>query len=509
MEGRCKTGNPVQTNQRMQLDWNKVNWSQIKHQVEKIQQKIFRETQTGNFREVNNLQRLLVRSLPARLWAVRLITEINSGRSTPGVDGRLYRTARQKINLVECLKFKNYKPKPIKVRWIPKPNGSKRKLGIPTIMDRAMQSLVLLALDPEWEAKFEPHSFGFRPGRSAIDTISHMWKTLVHQKGHRPHPGWVFDADISKCFDNINHDALLIKLNGSPFRKIIRAWLKCGAINRIGFERTKKGTPQGGVISPLLANIALDGLERQFGIYTKTGNYKPPSHRSGFDKDVAFFRYADDFIILAPSREVLVDYIIPKVKSFLLKVDLKLNEAKTRIVNVSEGFNFLGFRFQRYYRRNGSIKEFAYYPCRDRLDRFLAKLKLYVRRNWNVDVKELIKGLNRRIRGFCNYFKWSKAYKAFGYLSHRIWEILWQWAKKRHPRRRGRKWIRNRYWKTVGNSRWIFSFEGIHMVEPYNLTAQWWKWPRVRLHTSPYDPNELEYWKNRRQKHRGKQVIIS
>ena len=497
----------VHTNQRVQIDWESVSWSQVKHKVEKIQQKIFRDTQTSNFRSVNQLQKLLVRSLFARLWAVKLVTEVNRGKNTPGIDGHVYKTSKEKIKLAESLIFKNYKPFPVKIRWISKPSGGKRKLGIPIIRDRAMQALVLMALEPEWEAKFEPHSFGFRPGRSAIDAVSHIWNTLIHRKGRRPHPGWVFDADISKCFDNIDHNAILSKIEGSPFQGIVRSWLKSGSIDRVGFERTKKGTPQGGVISPLLANIALDGLERLFGIYSRTGKYRPPSCRNRMDKDVAFFRYADDFIIIAPSREVITRYIVPKVKSFLLEIGLSLNEAKTRIVNISEGFKFLGFEFRRFYRRDGSIKEFSHSPSRERLDRFLANLKLYIRFNWNVDVKDLIRGLNRRIRGFCNYYKWSKAYQAFSYLSHRIWEILWQWAKRRHRRKRGRKWIRDRYWKTIGNSKWIFSFEGVHMIQPYSLTAQWWKYPKVRIHTSPYDYNALAYWEKRRKRYKGSKTI--
>ncbi len=509
MEGRRETElNFVRTNQLVQIDWNHVNWSKINHQVESIQQKIFRDAQIGNFREVKQHQKLLVRSFFARLWAVKLVTEVNSGRSTSGIDGRLYKTGKEKVDLVESLRLKNYKPNPVKVRWIPKASGGRCKLGIPTIRDRAMQALVLLAMDPEWEAKFEPHSFGFRPGRSAIDAISHIGNTLMHYKGRIHHPGWIFDADISKCFDNIDHDALLAKVDGSPFQRIIEAWLKSGAISQIGFERTEKGTPQGGVISPLLANIALDGLERQFGIYTRTGKYKAPSQRNGYDKDVAVFRYADDFIVLAPSREVLVNYVIPKVESFLSTVNLSLNEGKTRIVNVSDGFKFLGFVFQRFCHRNGFIKEFTYFPSRDRLDRFLVKLKNYIRFNWNVDVKDFIKGLNRRIRGFCNYFKWSNAHKAFAYLSHRIWELLWQWAKRWHPKR-NRKWLRSHYWKIVGNNKWVFSCQGIHLVEPYTLTVQWWKWSKVRIHTSPYDQKAAEYWRNRQQRNHRRQRVES
>ena len=295
MDGRREIENNfIRTNQRVQIEWDQIDWSQVKHQVENKQQKIFRDAQRGNFWRVKQYQKLLVRSLSARLLAVKLVTEINAGRNTPGIDGHLVKTRKAKISLTESLKLRNYKPNPVKVKWISKPNGNRRKLGIPTIRDRVMQALILLAMEPEWETKFEPHSFGFRPGRSAIDAVSHITNTLIHRKGCRPHPGWVFDADITKCFDNIDHGALLVEINNSPFQKIIRKWLKSGLISKIGFERQKKGIPQGGVIRPLLANIALDGLERQFGIYSRTGKYIPPSHRRGYNKDVALFRYADD-----------------------------------------------------------------------------------------------------------------------------------------------------------------------------------------------------------------------
>ena len=493
MEGRRETEYSVCANQLEQIDWNQIIWNSIKHQVERIQQKIFRDARKGNFRKVKQYQKLLVRSLPARLWAVRLTTEINNGRNTPGIDGRIYKTGIEKMHLVASLRLRNYKADPLKIRFIPKLNGDRRKLGIPTIRDRAMQALVLLALNPEWESRFEPHSFGFRPGKSAIDAVSYIVHTLLPRKGCRTHPGWIFDADISKCFDNIDHDALLRKIEGNPFTEIVRKWLRSGAISQVGFELIKKGTPQGGVISPLLANIALDGLERQFGIYTRTGNYIGPSHRSGQNKDIALFRYADDFIILAPSKEILVNYVIPKVKSFLLEIGLNLNEAKTHVVNLSEGFKFLGFKFQRFYRQNGSIRKFTYFPSRERLDRFLIKLKDYIRLNWNVDIKDFIKGLNRRIRGFCNYYRWSDAHRAFGYLSYRIWELMWRWAKRRHPKQNS-GWLRKHYWKEIGNSKWVFTYQGVNLVQPYTLTVQWWKWPKVKIHSSPYDPEAIKYW---------------
>lgn len=500
MEGRREMDvQSMRANQRDAVDWAQVDWGQVKHQVESAQQKIFRDTQAGNFKEVKHRQKLLAGSLAARLWAVRLVCEVNRGKNTPGIDGCLYTTGEQKVALAESLTFKGYISRPVRIVFIPKPTGGKRRLGIPTLRDRAMQALVLLAMNPEWEAKFEPNSFGFRPGRSTIDAVSHITRVLLGRKGAKPHPGWVLDADISKCFDTIDHEALLAKIGGSPFQGIIRSWLKSGAVGPVGFELTEKGTPQGGVISPLLANIALDGLERQFGIFSRNGVYINPSKRAGLNRLIAVYRYADDFIVLAPSREVVVNYIIPMVKAFLATVGLSLSEAKTRVVNVSEGFDFLGFTFRRFYQRNGNIRKFTYFPSRERLDRFMSKLRMYVNLNVTIDVVELIAGVNRRVIGACNYYKWSNAHDAFGYLTFRLWELMWQWAKKRHPKR-GSKWIRDRYWKAVGGSKWVFSFHGSTVVQPYTLTVQWWKRPMARILTSPFDAKEADYWARRRKR---------
>ena len=500
MEEWCKAGlEPAHVGQRGALDWRAVDWAKIGRQVEKIQRQIFQETRAGNYINVNRLQKLLAKSLPARLIAVRRVTEINGGRYTAGIDGRICENDIQKAALVEELRIKTYRSDPVLVVWIPKPDGDWRRLGIPTIRDRAMQALVFIAMEPEWEAKFEPHSFGFRPGRSAIDAVHYIAKDLMHYRGHTPHPGWVLDADISKCFDNIDHEALLARINGSPFQGLIRSWLKSGAISEIGFEETERGTPQGGVISPLLANIALTGLETQFGIYSKNGRYIPPSCRAGLNKSVTIDRFADDFVGLAPSREVIEDYIIPKVRAFLATVGLSLNDVKTRIVNISEGFSFLGFTFQRFFRQDGSIKDFVYAPNRNRLDRFCDRLGDFLRQSRCDDVATIIDGMNRRIRGFCNYFRWGNAYKAFSYLSHRVWELLWGWCKRRHPKRNA-MWLRNRYWRMVGNDRWTFTWQEKQVVHPYELAGQWWKWPKVRLFTSPYDPSEAEYWQARRER---------
>lgn len=253
------------------------------------------------------------------------------------------------------------------------------------------------------------------------------------------------------------------------------------------------------MISPLLANVALDGLERQFGIYSRNDRYIAPVQRRGQDKGVAVFRYAGNFIVTAPSREILAQYVIPKVRDFLSTVGLSNNEAKTQVVNISDGFDFLGFHFQRFCRRDGSIKELMYSPSQPRLDKFVGKLKACVHHGWKMDVKELIRGLNLRIRGFCNYYRWSDAHKAFACLSYRLWELLWRWVRRRHKPRDHGLGV-NHYWKVVGGSNWVFSYQSVHLILPWTLTVQWWKWPQVRTDTSPYDPEAMQYWQARQQR---------
>lgn len=498
MAGRCETGEqPVHDGQRQPIDWDTVDWNQVKLGVRRMQRRIYQQTRAGIFKEVVETEKLLVKSLSARLLAVHQVTEINSGRYTPGIDGVTYHDSAKKVALAERLKQRDkYKPMPARAVFIPKPSGDLRRLGIPVMDDRAMEALVLLVMDPEWEAKFEPNSYGFRPGRSAIDAVQAIANTLIPRKGCRMHPGWVLDADISKCFDTIDHEALLAKLTGSPFQGLIRSWLKAGSISCVGFEESTKGTPQGGIISPLLANIALDGLERMFGIYTKTGNYYSPHRRKGINKDIAIFRYADDFIVLAPSKAIIIEYVIPKVKKFLAGVGLDLNKAKTRVVNVSDGFNFLGFRFQRFHRRNGEVRKFVYQPNPERVRLFANKLAEQIKRSGNIDVKEMIRSLNRQIVGFCNYFRWSDTRRAFPWLSTALWTLLWRWARRKHPTR-GRKWLRKRYWAVKNGSKWVFSWGGADLVRPYQLSVEWWRYPILRIDTSLYDESSIQYWKNR------------
>lgn len=351
------------------------------------------------------------------------------------------------------------------------------------------------------------------PGRNAhhaVKCISDILHKNVKQYGGLS-PGekalqtWILDADISKCFDNINHKALLNKIHqSSPFFKTIRKWLQVGTITTIGFKRSYKGTPQGGVISPLLANIALHGLEELFGIYTdKTKNecpdkkkYLSPSMRRRRNKWISLVRYADDFVVIAraDSDRRIKSYILPKIRQFLREVGLEINQAKTKIVNAQQGFTFLGFKFR--FRKD--LNSTTYWPDRARIDRSLRKLSDFVmmrKRIHGSEMPQFIANINRRIKGIIRYYGWSQAWGTISYIGHRVWKLMYKWSLKRHPKR-GKKWVRNYYfthppWET-------FTFKGARVIISYkywrNMTkAQgWWGIKQIKIRLSPFD----QRWNN-------------
>jgi RNA-directed DNA polymerase len=240
------------------VDWYRVDWDQAEDDVRRLRQRIFTASQAGDLKQVRNLQKLMLRSRANALVSVRRVAEINAGRGTAGIDGRTALLASQKAQLADWVQRRSasWKPKPVKRVYIAKANGKRRGLGIPVIRDRALQALVVNALEPEWEARFEPRSYGFRPGRGCHDAIQAIFQTV---KGKHPKRQWALDADLTAAFDSINHDHLLASLGTFPARGMIERWLKAGVVDRGVFARTREGTPQGGVISPVLLNVALHG----------------------------------------------------------------------------------------------------------------------------------------------------------------------------------------------------------------------------------------------------------
>ncbi|MHA1374395.1 MAG: group II intron reverse transcriptase/maturase [Promethearchaeota archaeon] len=481
----------IEQNKGHVVDWDSIQWDIPKRHVRRLQERIFRATREKDWAKVKNLQKLLVRSHSARLLAVKRVTQENKGKYTPGIDGQIYATSNQRAELVEDVRQTNvfnYKCKPLRRVYIPKSSGDKRPLGIPTVKDRVMQMLVKLALEPEWEARFEPHSYGFRPGRRCMDAISQIMKS-IRALGTRQMSEWILDADISGCFDNINHEALLKRV--PVFRETVKRWLKSGIIEFGKYFQTKSGTPQGGIISPLLANIALDGMERLFGAENSKGNYTSPANRSGENKRLSLIRYADDFVVTAPSREKIISYVLPKLRTFLKERGMELNEAKTKIVHRDEGFDFLGFIIRQYHSKARSVCLTK--PSKKAVKLHLEHVKTVISKNKQMKADELISKLNPIIRGWANYYRYSSAKETFNYIDYRIWKMVWQWCLRRH-KDKGKQWIRNRYFMKIGNRKWIFGERKDNILLFSRSFRAGVKYTLVKGYSSPYDAELRDYW---------------
>jgi RNA-directed DNA polymerase len=374
--------------------WTSIDWRTVESTVRRLQERIYRATERGERRKARSLQQLLVRASSAKLLAIRRVTQENQGKHTAGIDGVVCDTPEARAALFRSgLSLKGYKPRPVRRVYIPKSDGRRRPLGIPTVQDRVMQALVKQALEPEWECRFEANSYGFRPGRCTMDAIEALFRTLS-QKGASE---WVLDADISGCFDNIGHEPLLTRL--PVFTTTIRRWLKAGVVELGHYSDTEAGTPQGGVISPLLANVALEGMERLFGAERPDGQSISPAHRKAPNTGINLIRYADDFVVSAPSREVLEQYVRPRVEEFLRQRGLALSGVKTRIVHVTEGFNFLGFQIRRYKRRTLTK------PQKDKVLLHLRAIKSYLDTHQQAPAGRVVKDLTPVIRGWANYYR--------------------------------------------------------------------------------------------------------
>ncbi len=324
-------------------DWDSIEWDPVTTYVRKLRQAIFRATKDGDLSKVRTLQRIMLRSFENRALSVRRVTQINQGKKTAGVDRQLVTTPDAQWQLVEQLaKYELWKPMPARRVYIPKANGTQRPLGIPVVVDRAIQAMVKNALEPYWEAKFEDSSYGFRPGRGCHDAIERIFN-LASAKGNRR---WVLDADIKGAFDNIDHGKLLELIGNFPARDMIRAWLEAGYLEDGVFHDTDSGTPQGGVISPLLANIAFHGMEEALGVRYKVlrnRSYATELH----PQSVGLVRYADDFVVFCRTQEE-TEQVKRTLETWFRGRGLTFSQEKTRIVNLDDGFDFLGFNVRQY-----------------------------------------------------------------------------------------------------------------------------------------------------------------
>ncbi len=422
------------------VDWNSIDWNKARAYVKKLQMRIVKAQMEGHYSKVKALQWMLTHSFYAKALAVKRVTS-NDGKKTAGVDHEIWSTPQAKADAIQKLRRRGYKPQPLKRVYIPKENGKMRPLSIPTMTDRAMQTLYKLALDPIAETYADPNSYGFRIGRSTHDAIEQCFTALNKGKS----PKWVLEGDIKGCFDHISHDWLMENIPMDT--QLLQKWLKCGYVETRALFPTEEGTPQGGAISTTLMNMTLDGLERL--LKERFPTLKTVNHIKHYYQ-VNFVRYADDFIITGRTPEILRNEVLPLVKQFLEERGLQLSEEKTVITHVDDGFDFLGKNIRMY---NGKL---LIKPAKANVKAFLRKVRSITKSNKTANQEYLIHALNPVIRGWVNNQRFVVSSQMFEWVDYQIYNCLWQWAKRRH-KNKGHKWIAKRYWHLIGTRAWTFA----------------------------------------------------
>lgn len=471
--------------------WNAVSWRQTNRRVRNLRRRIFRASRQNDHRKVQSLQKLMLRSHANALKSVRQITQENKGKLAAGVDKLVVKTTEARSALVDSLlTHQPWRASPVRRVYIAKAGGKLRPLGIPTILDRAMQAIVKNAMEPEWEARFEPCSYGFRPGRGCHDAISMIFN-VARPTGRRR---WVLDADIEGAFDNIGHDTLLSAIEGFPAKELIRQWLKAGYVEKGVLNDTESGTPQGGVISPLLANIAFHGMEAAVGV-------KHISRGDNVGKRT-LIRYADDFVVFCETEE---DAKVAKAEigQWLAPRGLRLSERKTRVVHLSQGFDFLSFNV-RYYPTPGTTQagwKLLIKPSEKAVKRFKLRMKGQWRIMQGQNATAVLARLNPILRGWTNYYRSVVSKEIYGKLDRWMFDREVRWARKTHPQKPW-DWLKRKYWGKLHpkrNDRWVFGNAEHGPGKPL-LKLAWTPIVRhvmVKGRTSPDDPELVKYWERR------------
>ena len=465
--------------------WDSIDWKTVESAVKRLQVRIAKAVKERKFRKARALQWLLTHSYYAKLLAIKRVTS-NKGRHTPGVDGVIWSTPRQKLEAVEQLKRRGYNPLPLRRIYIPKKDKTKKRpLSIPTMKARACQALYKLALEPVAETLADPNSYGFRSWRGCADAIAQCFIALAK----RVSPIWILEADIRACFDEISHSWMLDNILMD--KEVLHRWLKAGYMEDGNIYPTEMGTPQGGIASPTLANMVLDGLE-------SAAKAAVPARIDGYKRSmINVIRYADDFVITGKSKELLESKVKPAVEAFLRERGLSLSEAKTRIVRIDEGFDFLGQNVRKY---DGKL---IIKPAKKNVKAFLGNIRRTIRKHLGTNAAALIGALNPKIKGWANYHRHVASGRTFSYVDTAIYNSLWQWMKRRH-RNKSKTWMKRKYWQN-GSRPWIFSTRikdkaGNRIL--YTLTRACSigivRHVKIKGQANPFDPAYDTYFKRRR-----------
>ena len=475
------------------LDWDQVDWCQVEDDVRRLRQRIFAASQAGDLARVRNLQKLMLRSRANALLSTRRVAELNAGRRTAGVDGVTVVTGPGKAELASWVQHRcsSWTARPVRRVFIPKAGSNKlRALGIPVIADRCLQAQALNALEPEWEARFEAKSYGFRPGRSCQDAIAAIFWTA---SGSRTKRRWVLDADLASAFDHVSHDHILNQIGTFPARGLVREWLKAGVADKGRIAPTVEGTPQGGVISPLIFNVALHGMEAAAGARYRWNPYRESI--TAVPGTPVVVRYADDLVAICDSREQ-ADQVKARLVPWLASRGLAFNEDKTQVVHLEQGVDFLGFNVRRY------GEKLLIKPSTEAVRRIRKRLATEMRTLRGANVSAVLRKINPIVRGWAAYYRGVVSTETFRKLDSHLWRLCYKWATFRHPRK-SKHWVVNRYFGRFHPTRqdhWVF---GNRDNGAYLLRFSWTKIIRhdlVKATASPDDPALAGYWARRRRK---------
>ena len=464
------------------VTWDGINWALVQRHVRRLQARMVKATQGGRHNKVKAFQWLLTHSFSGKALAVKRVTQ-NKGKNPPGVDKITWKTPGPKTNAIVSLKRRGYSPLPLRRVLIPKKNGKTRPLGIPVMKCRAMQALHLLALEPIAETTADLNSYGFRSERSTADAGEQCFTSLAQKASAQ----WVLEADIQGCFDKISHDWMLANIPTD--KAVLKKWLKAGFVYQNELFPTETGTPQGGIISPVLANMTLDGIE------AKLAEKFPKARRAGLKMNMV--RYADDFIITGNSKEWLEQEVKPAVVEFLAERGLVLSPEKTKITHIREGFDFLGWNIRKY---DGKL---LMKPSKANVKAHLDKIREVIKANKTAKQANLIRLLNPILRGWANYHSHVVAKETFARVDADVWSMLWRWAVRRHPNK-GARWVKEKYLKTRGARNWVFAAtekqedgtqRELTLLQESDTPIQ--RHIKIRANANPHDPEWEHYFESR------------